>query len=128
MVTAIDDARSFIESLDLDDFQASKEKQYAVIRALEIIGEAAAQIPVEVRTAYLNVPWREIVGMRNVVIHHYFGVDETVIWRTVQEDLPLSIEEVYKAHPKRYVQMTGGLTPTRLSAIVHSCSASCLTP
>lgn len=45
IVIAVDDARSFTESLDLDDFQASKEKQYAVIRALEIIGEAAAQIP-----------------------------------------------------------------------------------
>lgn len=104
MVTAIDDARSFTESLDLDDFQASKEKQYAVIRALEIIGEAAAQIPAEIRAAYPNVPWREIVGMRNVVIHNYSGVDETVIWRTVQEDLiPLkrSIKRILKDISKR---------------------------
>ena len=51
ILTAIDDARSFIDSIDLDDFQASKEKQYAVIRALEIVGEAAAQIHAEIRTA-----------------------------------------------------------------------------
>lgn len=104
IVTAIDDARSFTESLDLDDFQASKEKQYAVIRALEIIGEAAAQIPAEIRTAYPTVPWREIVGMRNVVIHNYFGVDEAVVWRTVQEDLPplkRSIKRILKDISRR---------------------------
>lgn len=56
MLTAIDDASSFVASIDLDDFQASREKQYAVIRALEIIGEATAQIPAEVRTAYPAAP------------------------------------------------------------------------
>ena len=88
ILTAVGDAQSFIESLDLDDFLASNEKQYAVIRALEIIGEAAAQIPTEIRVLYPAIPWREMVGMRNVVIHNYSGVDETVIWRTVQDDLP----------------------------------------
>lgn len=106
ILTAIDDASSFVASIDLDDFQASKEKQYAVIRALEIIGEAAAQIPAEVRTAYPAVPWREIVGMRNVVIHHYFGVDEAVVWRTVQEELPplkRSIKRILKDASRRKV-------------------------
>ena len=59
-----------------------------MIRALEIIGEAAAQVPAEVRGRYPAVPWREMVGMRNVVIHNYFGVDENVIWRTIHDDLP----------------------------------------
>jgi|CXWK01.1.fsa_nt_gi uncharacterized protein with HEPN domain len=89
ILTAIGDAQSFTESLDLDDFLASKEKQYAVVRALEIIGEAAAQIPTELCVLYPAIPWREMVGMRNVVIHNYSGVDETVIWRTVQDELPL---------------------------------------
>jgi len=88
ILTAIKDVQSFVASIDLDDFLASKEKQYAVIRALEIIGEAAAKVPAEVRVRYPAVPWREMVGMRNVVIHNYFGVDEHVIWRTVQDDLP----------------------------------------
>jgi len=89
ILTAIKDVQSFVASIDLDDFLASKEKQYAVmIGALEIIGEAAAQVPAEVRARFSAVPWREMVGMRNVVIHNYFGVDEHVIWRTVQDDLP----------------------------------------
>jgi uncharacterized protein with HEPN domain len=85
---AIQDAQSFVEDIDLSDFLASKEKQYAVIRALEIVGEAAAQIPQELRARYPDPPWREMVGMRNIVIHNYFGVDKTVVWRTVQEELP----------------------------------------
>ncbi|CUS03026.2 conserved protein of unknown function [Candidatus Promineifilum breve] len=88
ILNAIQDAQSFVKGIDLEDFLANKEKQYAVIRALEIIGEAAAQIPQEVRARYPKPPWREMVGMRNIVIHNYFGVDETVVWRTVQEDLP----------------------------------------
>ena len=88
ILIAIDDALSFVNLIDFHDFQSSKEKQYAVIRALEIIGEAAAQIPNDLRVRFPHVPWREMVGMRNVVIHNYFGVDEVVIWRTVQEELP----------------------------------------
>ena len=83
-----------MENLVFDDFLASKEKQYAVLRALEIIGEAAGRIPMAWRSIYTDLPWREMVGMRNFVIHHYFGVDEAVVWRTIQEDLPPLIESV----------------------------------
>lgn len=59
-----------------------------MIRALEVIGEAARHIPKSVRARYTEVPWEEIVGMRNIVIHEYFGVDLKVIWKTVRQDLP----------------------------------------
>ncbi len=88
IVTAAKNARAFVEGLELLDFLADVEKQYAVTRALEIIGEAARNISLQFQQDHPEVPWREMVGMRNVVIHAYFGVDETVIWRTVQEDLP----------------------------------------
>lgn len=92
ILTAATDACTFIEDINFDDFLADKEKQYAVLRALEIIGEAAGRIPVEWRTLYTDLPWREMVGMRNIIIHHYFGVDEAVVWRTIQEELPPLIE------------------------------------
>jgi uncharacterized protein with HEPN domain len=64
---------------------------YAVIRAFEIIGEAARKIPEDVQKANPGVPWREIAGMRNKLAHEYFGVNAEVVWRTVQEDLPVII-------------------------------------
>lgn len=61
---------------------------FAVIRALEVIGEAAHRVPPSVRQRYAQVPWRNVIGMRNVLIHGYFGVDVEVIWKTVHESLP----------------------------------------
>ena len=81
-------AESFVADVDLASFRSNTEKIYAVTRALEIIGEAARQVPLAVQAAYPDMPWQEMIGMRNVVIHQYFGVDSEVLWRTVHEDLP----------------------------------------
>ena len=81
-------ALSFVAGVDLDMFAKNREKLFAVTRALEIVGEAARQVPLELQRRYPHLPWQEMIGMRNVVIHEYFGVDPVVIWRTVHEDLP----------------------------------------
>jgi uncharacterized protein with HEPN domain len=81
-------ARQFVKDVDLEAFRANEEKVFAVIRALEIIGEAAKNIPKSIRGRYPEIPWEDIVGMRNKVIHDYFGVDLEVIWKTLHEDLP----------------------------------------
>ncbi len=60
----------------------------AVVRALEVIGEAARQIPTPFRDEHPTLPWRAMIGMRDKVVHGYFGVDAEVIWKTVKEDLP----------------------------------------
>mgnify|MGYP001247187136 CR=1 FL=1 len=62
--------------------------QDSVIRNLEIIGEAARNLPADLRKSYPEVPWRSITGMRNVLIHEYFGVDPGIIWQTITGDLP----------------------------------------
>lgn len=69
------------------EFASDTEKQDAVIRRLEIIGEAVKNLSVEFKDGYSDVPWRKIAGMRDIVIHEYFGVTLARVWRTVTVDL-----------------------------------------
>jgi len=96
MLENADKALSFVQGLDYDTFCKDDKAIYAVIRAFEIMGEASRQIPEDVRKANPEVPWREIAGMRNKLAHEYFGVNTEVVWRTVQEDLPVIIPALRK--------------------------------
>jgi uncharacterized protein with HEPN domain len=69
-------------------FNADEKTVYAVIRAIEVIGEAAKKISDNVRQKQPSIPWREISGMRDKLIHDYSGIDLTVVWKTATEDLP----------------------------------------
>ncbi len=74
--------------MSFKDFENDERTVDAVIRNLEIIGEAARNIPEEYRDKYSNIPWRRIIGLRNVIIHQYFGVDIENIWEIIINDLP----------------------------------------
>lgn len=87
MVESAEKAGQFVRGMNLSTFEADDKTVYAVIRALEVIGEAAKKVPSPVQKQ-MNLPWRAIVGMRDKLIHEYFGVNRAVLWRTVQEDLP----------------------------------------
>jgi uncharacterized protein with HEPN domain len=80
-------AERFVAGLEFSQFAANEEKVYAVTRALEIIGEASKSVPKSVAKRYSSVPWREMAGMRDVLIHDYPAVNVTVVWRTVTEDI-----------------------------------------
>jgi uncharacterized protein with HEPN domain len=88
MLAHAEKAEGFVAGVEFRAFSHNEEKTFAVIRALEVIGEAARHVPASVRNRHPEVPWKQIVGMRNVVIHGYFGVDLEVLWRTVHDDLP----------------------------------------
>ncbi len=91
LLEALQKSQQFIVGLDYDLFAQDDKTVFAVIRALEVVGEATKQIPDEVRPRYKQVPWREMAGMRDKLIHEYFGVDLEVVWKTVNEDVPMLI-------------------------------------
>lgn len=95
----IADIRKFTAGLTFGKFKKDKKTVYAVIRCLEVIGEASKQLPLNVKKAYERIPWEDVAGMRNKLIHEYFGADVEIIWHTVQEDLGLletAVNEIAK--------------------------------
>lgn len=87
---------SFIKNSSKEDFMKDEKLKYAVVRGLEIIGEAVKNIPESVKAKYSKVPWKDIAGMRDKLMHHYFGVDYEKVWKVVEEDLPALKEEMEK--------------------------------
>jgi uncharacterized protein with HEPN domain len=88
LAEAIDTIEEFINNTSYEEFIRDKKTYYAVVRSLEIIGEATKNIPDSVRARYPGVPWKDMAGTRDKVIHHYFGVDLKVVWKTVTDDIP----------------------------------------
>ncbi len=88
ILEAMDKAEEFIGDLDRRAFSKDDKTAYAVIRSLEIIGEAAKKIPGSVRRRFADIPWKSLAGMRDKLIHDYVGVSLEVVWRTVKEDVP----------------------------------------
>lgn len=88
MQEAAKDAISFVAGCSYEDFATNRMMQNAVIRSIEIIGEAGTHIAPEYRTVHPEIPWREIIGMRNHLIHAYFDIDIPLTWKTLVEDLP----------------------------------------
>ena len=95
------------DTATLDDLQKDERTLLAVVRALEVIGEAAKSIPQDFRDRYPRIPWRGMTGMRDKVIHEYFGVDAAVVWRTVREDLPPLRESIAQVLSNLKMEQSG---------------------
>ena len=85
----IERINEYVEGYDQKHFVIDKKTCDSVLRCLEVIGEAAKNIPDDIRVQYPSVPWREMAGMRDKVIHGYFVVDFEMVWLVIIEDLPL---------------------------------------
>jgi uncharacterized protein with HEPN domain len=94
IVLASRDAQDFVRGLDWDGFQASRLHQNAVIRSLEIIGEAAGKPSRDFVAAHASIPWRDVVNLRHRLIHAYSEVRLDVVWRVVQQDIPPLLAEL----------------------------------
>ena len=81
-------AMQFVEGMSYEIFSNDEKTQYAVVRALTVIGEAAKKIPKSVQNRFPDVPWKLMAGMRDIVVHEYFSVDFKRVFETVRRDLP----------------------------------------
>jgi uncharacterized protein with HEPN domain len=84
----------FTTRMDMADFIKDERTYDAVIRNLEIIGEAARNIPVEIQAQWPQISWREINAMRNVVAHEYFGIKDEIIWDMIQKEVPALLKDI----------------------------------
>ncbi len=81
-------AQSFVEGMGFDAFVADDKTASAVVRKLEIIGEATKNVPDPIRQKYPHVPWRDMAGMRDRIIHAYFDVNYSIVWNTLKNRIP----------------------------------------
>ncbi|HEY6011387.1 MAG TPA: DUF86 domain-containing protein [Nitrospirota bacterium] len=88
ILAAIESIEQFVAGLEPESFKHDDKTSSAVIRKFEIIGEAAKNVPDAVKQRYPDIPWKEMAGMRDKLIHFYFGVDYDLVWSTIRNRLP----------------------------------------
>ena len=88
ILDAISNVEKFIEGVNKENFLGNVEKQYAVLRGLEIVEEATKNLSEELKKKHPNIPWKEIAGMRDKLIHQYFVVNLDLVWETIKTELP----------------------------------------
>ena len=100
MLLYCEQAEQFASTLTLEEFQASRLHQLAVVKAVETVGEAASKISDETQQAHPEIPWPSIIGMRNRLVHGYGSIRLGVVWRTVKEDIPALAGQLRRIVPK----------------------------
>lgn len=88
IIDAIHEVESYILNVDFDIFMQNSMMRFACIKQIEIIGEASNHISQETKSKFSSVAWSQIIGMRNVLVHEYFGVDSNLVWEIIKTDLP----------------------------------------
>lgn len=99
MLDAAREAVSFAHGCERDDLDNDRKLVLALVKDIEIVGEAANQITETTRFRFAQIPWQQIIGMRNRLVHAYFDINLDILWKTVQEDLPGLISLVESVIP-----------------------------
>ncbi|MGA2385410.1 MAG: DUF86 domain-containing protein [Candidatus Bathyarchaeia archaeon] len=103
ILDAIDDIECFVGKMTYEEFAKDRKTMNAVVRSIEIIGEASKNIPERIKTKYKELPWKQMAGMRDKLIHAYFGLDVETLWKAATQDIsPLkkSIQAILKEQEK----------------------------
>ncbi len=88
IIEATQEAMSYVEGVDRAAFDANRMLQHSVVRCIEIVGEASARLSPKLRNENHHIPWPDMIGMRNRIVHAYFDIDIEIVWKTITEDLP----------------------------------------
>ena len=94
MLLAAREARGFAADLTFDEFERHRMAQLAILKSIEVIGEAASRVSTGCMESHPEIPWSGIVGMRNRLVHGYFNVNLERVWETVQKDLPHLVHQL----------------------------------
>lgn len=87
ILDSILDIESFIKGMSFEEFRKDRKTINAVVRSIEVIGEASKKIPETITANYPGVPWKKMAGMRDKLIHEYFGIDLEILWKVAKEDI-----------------------------------------
>ncbi|MFH1504219.1 MAG: DUF86 domain-containing protein [Candidatus Omnitrophota bacterium] len=88
ILVAMNKIEEYIKELSYEDFAEKEMVEDAVIRKIEIIGEAAKNVPENIKAKYKNIPWKKMAGLRDITIHEYFGVDLDIVWEIITKNIP----------------------------------------
>ena len=99
MLDAAKDAEHFIKGKTRNDLNTDRKLELALVKCVEIVGEAAVNVSKEYRDSLHQIPWADIIGMRNRLIHAYFDINLDILWKTITDDLPPLIIELEKIVP-----------------------------
>ncbi len=94
MVSFAENVLSYCDGMNQATFETTGLNYDATVRNLELIGEAATHIPIEVKKIYFSIPWRQIIATRNRLIHGYLGIDNDTLWSIIQDDIPTLLSEL----------------------------------
>ncbi|MBI4155411.1 DUF86 domain-containing protein [Candidatus Woesearchaeota archaeon] len=96
ILEAIGNIESFSRGISREKFDKDKLIQSAIIRQIEVIGEAVKNVPVDFTNKHPNIEWKKIAGTRDKIIHHYFGIDLDTVWDVIEKDLPKLKKDIKK--------------------------------
>jgi uncharacterized protein with HEPN domain len=88
ILDAIIEIETYLINADFEEFLSNSMMRYACIKQMEIIGEASNHISEETKSKFSDIEWRQIIGMRNIFVHEYFGIDSKLVWEIIRQDLP----------------------------------------